>query len=515
MILKKINIVVLLSLLLASCANEWDKHYEDPQGVQASEKSVWEYLQDTPEYSEFVNLVKSTQADTFFLKPQNYTIWAPENGLIPDLSAYSDSIKTILVANHITLMNYSVTGFKDGLSLLALSGKKLRLHEDPSSEGVFSVNDSKITGTLATCKDGVIHKVDKWLDRKPTIFDYFEQSKYSLLREIVASYTDTVFDKKNSVETGTDFEGNTTYDSVFYYRYRVLSSAAIDRDAEYFTAFLTPNEELEQEMVKYYDNIRAVSGFEPEKKDSVTLNEWIMYSFIHKELINDYNKEQRLYSARGVLWRTDYQKIIPSSRLEFSNGYAYEVADLFVPNRFIQRELSSPIVPGYEVKPESVQVVISGEITGADLEQTIALAKPSGSSARYLLSSIQLKSGPVEDVPEFDYSLVWETARVDTAKAYVPSAMTPGEYRVELSFVKTKEANQDFAIYVNDIFVKKVDMTAITELDKLQTMQLGRVNIPQSAGVKPLKITMKNLGTGWKRAMAPFQVSFKPTVNNY
>lgn len=515
MILKKISIIVLLSLFLASCASEWDKHYEDPQGVQASEKGVWEYLQATPEYSEFVNLIKSTQADTNFLKPQNYTIWAPENGLIPDLSAWPDSIKTILVANHITLMNYSVTGFKDGLSLLSLSGKRLRLHEDVSLKGNYSVNDSKITGTLATCKDGVIHKVDKWLDLKPTIFDYFEQSKYTLLREIVASYTDTVFDKKNSVETGTDFEGNTTYDSVFYYRYEILSSAAIDKDAGYYTVFLTPNEELEHEIITYYDNIRAVSGFEPEKKDSVNLNEWIMYSFLHRNLIDDYNKEIRLSSTKGMLWRTDYQKIIPASQMEFSNGYVYEVADLFIPYRFTQRELANAIVPTYEIKNESVQVEISGEIGVADVDQNIEMVKAAGSTARFLLSSIQLKSGPVEDIPEFDYSLTWETARLDTAKQYVPAAMTPGEYKVEFSFAKTKDANQDFAVYVNDIFVKKVDMTTVTELDKLQTVQLGRVNIPQSAGVKPLKITIKNLGKGWKRALAPFQISFKPTVNNY
>lgn len=109
MILKKINIIVVLSLILASCTNEWDKHYEDPQGeMKTSDKGVWEYLQSVPEYSDFVQLMKSTQADTFFLKPQNFTVWVPSNGAMGDLSALSDSMKTIAVANHITKVNYSV-----------------------------------------------------------------------------------------------------------------------------------------------------------------------------------------------------------------------------------------------------------------------------------------------------------------------------------------------------------------------------------------------------------------------
>ena len=83
MILKKINIIVVLSLILASCANEWDKHYEDPQGeMKTSDKGVWEYLQSVPEYSDFVQLMKSTQADTFFLKPQNFTVWVPSIGFV-------------------------------------------------------------------------------------------------------------------------------------------------------------------------------------------------------------------------------------------------------------------------------------------------------------------------------------------------------------------------------------------------------------------------------------------------
>lgn len=67
MILKKINIIVVLSLILASCTNEWDKHYEDPQGeMKTSDKGVWEYLQSVPEYSDFDPVDEIDAADTFF-----------------------------------------------------------------------------------------------------------------------------------------------------------------------------------------------------------------------------------------------------------------------------------------------------------------------------------------------------------------------------------------------------------------------------------------------------------------
>ena len=138
---------------------------------------------------------------------------------------------------------------------------------------------------------------------------------------------------------------------------------------------------------------------------------------------------------------------------------------------------------------------------------------------KYLLSKVQLKEGATEDVPEFDYTVSWYTGAIevdeDKQKVYKKVSITPGEYKVSLTFIKNAEANQDFAVYINDIYVNKVKMSEVTEIDKPVTLTLGRVEIPQSTGVAPVKVTLKNLVTNWKRALAPSGITLERTVNNY
>lgn len=370
---------------------------------------------------------------------------------------------------------------------------------------------------MIACKDGVIHEVEGFMDLQPTLYDgFWNNPRYSLMREVLENYMDTVFNKELSTEIGVDFEGRPVYDSVFVEKISVFSSAAIDKDYAFYSVFLTPNEELQQEMDTYYKNVRRVTGFEPDQKDSTMLNNWLVYSFIHSGLVENYGSIDGLYSVFGGLWRTSYQKIVPESKQEFSNGYLYELSDLFIPNSLIKiKEMNNAIVPVYEIKPEAVSI----DVSGAEVTKTTELVTPVGSTVKYFLSKIQLKAGATEDVPDYDYSVSWYTGGVEidtlNQKVYKEIPMTPGEYQVKLTFVKNADANQDFAVYVNDIYVNSVKMTEVTELDKLVTQTLGRVNIPQATGVAPIKVTLKNLAKSWKRALAPYSVSLERTVNNY
>lgn len=515
--MNRLNIVWIL-LIFCSCADDWNQHYKDDRGpLVVSDQTVYEYLQGKPEYSTFAGTLKKSKADSMLLNGQRYTVWAPKNEAIPEeIATLVDSLQGLAMQNHITPVDYPESAFKENLILKAFSGKSLWLHTDGNG---YRINGNKVVGTVVVCKDGIIYDIEGFLDMKPTLYEgFWEDARYSRMREVLEEYIDSVFVKELSTEIGTDFEGRPVYDSVFVAKVTVFDRAKIDKDLSYYTVFLAPNDELEHEIETYYKNVKAVTGFDPDEKDSTTLNDWLVYSFIHNNLIeeNEYAGVDNRYSYFSKLWRTSYQKIVPGSKREFSNGYMYELQDLFIPNSLIKtKEMNNNLSPVYELQPDAIII----ETDESLVNKTTTLETPSGSSMKYLLSKVQLKTGATEDVPEFDYSVSWYTGAIEVdsmkQKVYKKVSVTPGEYKVSLTFIKNADANQDFAVYINDIYVNKVKMTEVTEVDKPVTLTLGRVEIPQSTGVAPVKVTMKNLVTSWKRALAPSGITLERTVNNY
>ena len=514
------NVIIFSFLLiLCSCTEEWKQQYEEGRGpLVVVDQSVYEYLQTREEYSEFVNILKKNKADSLLQNGQRYTIWAPKNGSFPtEITSLNDSIQGIAMYNHITAMEFSEASFKDNLTLKAFSEKTLWMHE--TADG-FTINGNKINKTLVVCKDGVIYDIDGFLEMRPNLFEgFWDDPKYKVMQDVLEEYMDSVFIKDLSTEIGEDFEGRPIYDSVFEPRVSVFNHAAIDIDDSYYSVFLTPNEELKEEIDTYFKNVEIVTGFEADKEDSTKLYDWLVYSFIHSGLIeeDEYLKEERRYSQIGYLWRTSYQQIIPTSKQEYSNGYLYEMEDLFIPYSLINvKETSSSLVTVYDFQPDLISVDIQEEYQD-QVELVHELQTPSGSSAEYLFAKATLP--PTENAPVFDFSISWETAVIDvdsTGKLfYEEIAMIPGEYAVYITFVKTIDANQDFAIYINDEYVNTVKMEDVLRINEAVTIRLGRVEIAQNKGVAPIKVTMKNLATSWKRALAPMSVRLERTVNNY
>lgn len=512
--MKNIIFIGLLLLIFSSCADHWDEHYREKDGsMEVSDKGILDYLKGREEYSEFVQLLKETGADSLLNTGKRYSVWAPRNENMPDLAEMSDSLKFLTMKNHITWGDYYNAGFKDGLSLRAYSGKQLRLHSSSEYAGGYTIEYIGITKTNMACRDGVVHEIEAVMELQPTLFDYLRgEEKYSLLREVVESFRDSVFDPKKSVIIDTNMYGQPVYDSVFNFVYQIYNQAPIHNDNNYYTLFLTDNERLQRVMDTYYDNYRLLNfGKEPDGKDSLVLKNWIAKSFIHPGLVENYGEVKRLVSVQGIPWRTDYEKVTPGIRKEFSNGYVYEMEELLVPYSFLMQSVTLPVFNIFKASPDNI-------VVDAECEEpfNVTKLKLNADGINYAEVTVELASGPAEVLPPLNFRMSVNTAVQNEGGSLVTQYFTPGEYIMSLRMMKTAKACQNFSVLVNDRYVGTVKFEKYTQVNKvINISNVGIVNIPMSDGVNPLKVTFENLGTGYSRTLAPVSVVLEKTSYNY
>ncbi|MDR1274715.1 MAG: hypothetical protein LBK12_09225 [Odoribacteraceae bacterium] len=515
--MKSIYTGICLSWLLWACNGTWNDHYTTVQdGMLSSDKGVWEYLQGEATYSELVALIQATQADTFFNGNRQYTLWAAPNGQYGWVNSLSDSVKILAARNQFTQGKYLETGFQEDLVLRAVSGKMFRMRVAGSGYVLAGV---PIVKSVMNCKDGIIYEIQEPLRVQETLYDYLSRTpKYEWLVTFLHDELDTIFDRDRSTLTGdVDYEGNPLYDSVWMIQPKLLSSVPLHKDNNYYTIFVAPSAEYATKVENFYNDVRLITGFTPMKADTTKLTTWIRNSFVHRGLIERYGEKEVLSSIFGVTWNTTYQKVLPGSRLEFSNGYLYELEELFIPNKLLQNPdgTANNIIQAYDADPSAITVDVTGEIGIGDLNTSMTRERIGITSTYYLLSKMELASGATDTPPLFDYAVSWETAlKNESTDEYQPVYMTPGEYTVEFIYIKTIDASQNFAVYINDMLIGEVDVSKSLMNTRLSA-RLGRVNIPQETGIAQVKITVKSLNKGWKRALAPIGVYLVPTVNNY
>ena len=72
-------IALITSVSLGSCSDTWDDHYESLSGL-TYDGSLLGYLQDNPDLSDFVEVVKASGFDKDLASNQVLTVIAPKNG---------------------------------------------------------------------------------------------------------------------------------------------------------------------------------------------------------------------------------------------------------------------------------------------------------------------------------------------------------------------------------------------------------------------------------------------------
>jgi uncharacterized surface protein with fasciclin (FAS1) repeats len=205
------TILIICTILLQSCNEEWNKHYKDDPSTITNQR-IGDYIKNQPELTKFYELLTIAGYDTIINASQAYTVWAPVNSSLQNIDTNDTSLVLDIVKNHITRFTVPTSNIQSKY-IRMLSGKLIHFLRN-SSEFLFG--NSKVTIPNIQTSNGIIHIIDNYVPFQNSIWDYIMRTEgMDSLKAFVLSQHIKVFNPDESIAVGIDSLGNVVYDSAF------------------------------------------------------------------------------------------------------------------------------------------------------------------------------------------------------------------------------------------------------------------------------------------------------------
>lgn len=351
-------------MLLGACSELSDKDYfkniettVNSDELVVVDMSSEEYLSKEPEYSSINELFKSHGIFTALeQKNQLSTMLVVENSNFQAPAGKEAEIDNAVKA-HVSDIAVSPANLKtegNNMRIMMWHGKYINVDLDDAARNEGKIAGHIMFGTSAVKKvvktnSGYIYVLSSLLNIPKSIYDYITNldDNYSILRDSILASGTKEFDKKNSKPIGVNDEGNTVYDSVFIYKNTHFLEKNFDLSSESLTAtlLLTSNAVVEEAIADAKVRLQKWGlwdewNAERQYNFEYTMRHWIMdAAFFDKKLTPEtlQSKDEEndmLTSIFSKYWKTSVQQINPTP-IELSNGIAYQVTRLHIPNNVL------------------------------------------------------------------------------------------------------------------------------------------------------------------------------------
>lgn len=351
-------------MLLGACSELSDKDYfkniettVNSDELVVVDMSSEEYLSKEPEYSSINELFKSHGIFTALeQKNQLSTMLVVENSDFQVPAGKEAEIDNAVKA-HVSDIAVSPANLKtegNNMRIMMWHGKYINVDLDDAARNEGKIAGHIMFGTSAVKKvvktnSGYIYVLSSLLNIPKSIYDYITNldDNYSILRDSILASGTKEFDKKNSKPIGVNDEGNTVYDSVFIYKNTHFLEKNFDLSSESLTAtlLLTSNAVVEEAIADAKVRLQKWGlwdewNAERQYNFEYTMRHWIMdAAFFDKKLtpetlLSKDEENDMLTSIFSKYWKTSVQQINPTP-IELSNGIAYQVTRLHIPNNVL------------------------------------------------------------------------------------------------------------------------------------------------------------------------------------
>lgn len=366
--MKRNKFIYLLAFLavmfLGACSELSDKDYfkniettVNSDELVVVDMSSEEYLSKEPEYSSINELFKSHGIFTSLeQKKQLSTMLVVENSDFQAPTGMESEIDNAVKA-HVSDIAVSPANLKtegNNMRIMMWHGKYINVDLDDAARNEGKIAGHIMFGTSVVKKvvktnSGYIYVLSSLLNIPKSIYDYITNldDNYSILRDSILASGTKEFDKKNSKPIGVNDEGNTVYDSVFIYKNTHFLEKNFDLSSESLTAtlLLTSNAVVEEAIADAKVRLQKWGlwdewNAERQYNFEYTMRHWIMdAAFFDKKLTPEIlqskdEENDMLTSIFSKYWKTSVQQINPTP-IELSNGIAYQVTRLHIPNNVL------------------------------------------------------------------------------------------------------------------------------------------------------------------------------------
>ncbi len=350
----KIIIVItgLFVLMGTACNKHWNEHYNVyPETV---DENLWVAMQNDPQLSRFVEVIKSFQLDTLFNSDNSYTVFAPTNDAIASFEA-EKSFDTTVVRYHLAAHLINTSGIQGKRQVQTLTSKFALFDNDG---GRVKIDGVPVTKESPLYINGRFFTTGEVIEPKPSLYQYFQVTN-PVLTNYINTQDTIILDKENSKPLGFDEDGNTVYDTVSItmnklemkyfpvkHEFRSLAATIVFPDAEDYNSALdivadalgdryTDHKDI---PVEWQENILIpyllskgifLNRLEPEEFIWPSPTDTVKFlNMLGDSVVVDYIPVDKAYCSNGYAY--NYQHfIIPDSL--YSGGTKFEGEDLLKP----------------------------------------------------------------------------------------------------------------------------------------------------------------------------------------
>ncbi len=349
-------------LIFGACSEKWDEHYTQQKtvlidsGVEISDLTVQNYIQSNSDLEKISDLFDQENIyTTMDDKDQSFTAFVYDNSQMEN-AKYDDP--TFFAQTCICDLALTPSKLGNLSSILVWNDKYLAIEiGDTTENSNIYIAQSNVT-KIVQLANGYVYHLEKPVYAPKSLYEYFEGlgSDYSKFKQLVKSFEINEFDIENSTPVGVDETGNTIYDSIFITkntlmdRYDSNGNEIWTMRSEYYNStFLIPSNDLiDAALEEAYTNVKESLGRQPTLEDSTKFLDWIVKACFYSNVysVEDMEGENDLTSVWGYLeeataptdgtqWRPSVQKVNTAEPVTLSNGIAYYITKLKIPNNVV------------------------------------------------------------------------------------------------------------------------------------------------------------------------------------
>lgn len=363
---------IAIAMASSSCQDTWKEHYSPQEFTADNQVEIYqgglaEYMGSQPALSTQHRLFSQNGIYDRMKDGQQYLVIVYDNSLL-DASPYSDNAD---YANYcISDFGIAPAAMQDGMGIDTWYGKNLWISKE---NGQPRINGHAIARHIHT-DNAYVYEIDgSLLSIAPSIYELIEgldDAEYSKFKSLVKLYERTYFDPDKCTPAGTNEQGNTVYsDSVKGWTVKNILMDRYTEDGQdlwnmrseaYNSTLLIPsNKVISQAVDTALRRVPRWLGRAATVADREKFEQWVVRAcFIDRRLepeeitgledidcVGGYTKDTlegtKFSAADMAMWRPTVQQVRTVDMITASNGNAYFIDWMKVPNNVVIYRLKS------------------------------------------------------------------------------------------------------------------------------------------------------------------------------